>query len=531
MTKSRIKQEHSSVAYLKREGYVDVMIQVYCSDGKKYRPFAGVRIDPNHLLSSGKISRKHPNYAEDILRIKSFHRRMEGLIRFHIEQFGNKPAKAWLTDALKKSKARTPSPLVAFPDLSSEFPGQISQLSLPQTHPATRSVARQVPRSSFSRAGEGSSRVHATPAPGAGCHQSPGLEATNDELFFFWNDFRKFKLGMVRRDSTLNSYESLKTALLRFKESKHQVLSFSVLDQIFFNDFIYYLIREHNCQDHIKGDKRLLPEVGVVNETAIKRIKEFKEYLKYCSLQGVPINTHWIDVFIKAAKHKHGVTPMSKTHRWELTLTPDEIEFVVNLHQYATDFWKSISANQKRFLDIFIFMCLQGTAPIDTKDICKPDIREGQIVKERSKSGNDFRVELDPLAEEILIRHNYDLKFGDSHLNEELKYLFVTIFELYRLHFEKNHERPYALLCSQRSRKGDRDVYEIKHKGLWVELMTGRRSFITNLLKVAGGERDLKTAMEMTGHVRVETLLGYAHRQQDLRPKEDGLFGIRKISS
>lgn len=198
-------------------------------------------------------------------------------------------------------------------------------------------------------------------------------------------------------------------------------------------------------------------------------------------------------------------------------------------HQYEPDFWKSTSANQKRFLDIF--MCLQGTAPMDTKNICNLDIHEGRIVKERSKSGNDFRVELDPLAEEILIRHNYDLKFSDQHMNEELKYLFVTIFELYRLHFEKKYEKPYPLLCSQRSRKGDKDVYEIKHKGLWVELMTGRRSFITNLLKVAGGEEDLKIAMEMTGHVRVETLLGYAHRQQDWKPKGNGLFGIKKISS
>lgn len=256
---------------------------------------------------------------------------MEGLIRFHIEQFGNKPTRAWLTDALKKSKARTPSPLVVFPDPSSGFPGQISQLSLPQAHPNTRSVARQIPRSSFSRAGEGSPTVNAIPAPGTGCCQTPGVDLIRDELFFFWDDFRNFKLGMVRRDSTLNSYESLKTALLRFKERKHQVLNFAVLDQFFFNDFIYYLIREHTCLYNAKGDNSLIPEVGVVNETAIKRIKEFKEYLKYCSLLGVPINTQWIDVFIKAAKHKHGVNPISKTHKWELTLTPDEIEFVVNL--------------------------------------------------------------------------------------------------------------------------------------------------------------------------------------------------------
>ena len=278
-----------------------------------------------------------------------------------------------------------------------------------------------------------------------------------------------------------------------------------------------------------KPENALRPEVGLSNETAIKRLKDLTEYLKYCSVEhDIAVNLEKIKKYIKLARHKQEVRPLSKTQKWELTLTVDEIQFAVNLAHHEPVFWQSLTENQKRYLDILLFMCLQGTAPIDTKAIRQTDIRNGRIVKDRSKSGNEFKVELDPIAEDILVRNNYNLEFTDQTLNSELKHMFVTIFELYRRHYEKTHDEPYEILCTQKMKKGDRELLKLQHKGLFVELMTGRRSFLTNLGEKAD-ELGIKELMSQAGHAVIGTTLGYIHERQQAQKNKGGLFGIRKL--
>jgi hypothetical protein len=177
-------------------------------------------------------------------------------------------------------------------------------------------------------------------------------------------------------------------------------------------------------------------------------------------------------------------------------------------------------------------MCLQGTAPIDTKMIRKTDIRNGKIIKERSKSGNEFKVDLDPISEEILVRNDYNLNFTDQTVNGELKHIFVTIFELYRRRFEKEFNEPYQIICIQKIKKGSREILLVQHRGLFVELMTGRRSFLTNLGERAN-ELGIKELMTQAGHTVIGTTLGYIHDRQQSKTKraKESLFGIRKVST
>lgn len=74
----------------------------------------------------------------------------------------------------------------------------------------------------------------------------------------------------------------------------------------------------------------------------------------------------------------------------------EEIEFVVNLDHYAPLYWTSLSDNQKRYLDILIFMCLQGTNPKDTQRVNRTDIEEEglnkNIIRDRSKTFVEFDV-------------------------------------------------------------------------------------------------------------------------------------------
>lgn len=460
--------QHTKVHFVKRSDYYDVIIY-YSKNGDKFRPPTGVQVSLKNLNTDKEgnhsISKKHPNLDKDLEKIREVQDKVEKLIKDYKDKYNEKPSVEWLENAFAKKQV----------DLKKDL----------------------------------------------------------NDVLCFWKEFIAEKKQTTRSEGTIKRYENLKGTIEKFRTIKNFVVSFEVLDQEFFNELLSYMVFEHEYvrnPNQRNPEAGIKPEIGLSNETAIKRLKDFAEYLKFCSVEyDIKINPEKIKKYIKLARHKFKVKPLSTTQKWELTLTPEEIEFVVNLQHYEPDFWESLSANQKRYLDVEMFMCLQGTAPIDTKSIKRTDIRQGKIVKERAKSDNEFRVELDPIAAEILERNNYDLNFTDQTLNDELKRIFVTIFELYRPRYEKRYKEPYQMIYSQKMRKGDRDVYKIQHKGLFVELTTGRRSFISNLADLAS-QLGLKEAMDKTGHVEVETWLGYVHqRQQAKKAKGGGLFGIRKL--
>lgn len=440
------------------------VIVYYSKNGEKFRRSTGVRVLSKNITSKGAISTNHPSHEEDLKKIKSLQDRVEDIVISYKDKYGEKPSVEWLEKQFDK-------PLIdARKDL--------------------------------------------------------------DYVLCYWKEFIAEKEQTTRNPGTIKRYNNLEGTLNKFVEKRNYIVSFDLLDQKFFNDFLSYMVNEHEyVRNHhlIRPEHGLKPEVGLANETAIKRLKDFSEYLKYCLVEhDININLEKIKKFIKLARHKQEVRPLSKTQKWELTLTTDEIQFVVNLDHHEPDFWESLSENQKRYLDILVFMCLQGTAPIDTKHIKKTDIRNGKIVKDRSKSGNEFKVDLDPIAEEILVRNNYNLDFTDQTVNGELKHIFVTIFELYRKRFDKKHSEHYEILCTQKTKKGEREILKIQHRGLFVELMTGRRSFLTNLGEKAD-ELGIKELMSQAGHTVIGTTLGYIHERQQSKKNKGGLFGVYKI--
>lgn len=453
----------SQVQFVKRKDYIDVIV-CYSKNGQRFRSTTGVRVNPKHILSTGGISSKHPNYETDLDAIKFIQERIENLVTDYKKKFGDKPEVEWLTEALEKP-------------------------------------------------------------------YDQAKKDTND-LLSFWPEFIKEKEITVRAEGTINKYNNLKYALESFKQKKNHALTFDVLDQKFFNDFISYMVNEHEYvrNPHQKKEETgITSEVGLSNETAISRIKNLIEYLKFCSLEfEVDINLEKVKKWINLSKHKLQVKPLSKSQKWELTFTTDELQFFINLNHYEPEFYESLSENQKRYMDILFFMCLQGTAPIDTKSIKRTDIKHGKIVKERSKTGNEFKVELDPISLDILERNNYNMNFTDQTLNEELKRIFVTAYELYRKHYEANNNEPYEIITIQKTKKGNREIHKVQHRGLFVELMTGRRSFITNLSEKAE-ELGLKETMDKVGHVKVATTLGYIHGRQQTKKSTGNLFGIHKI--
>lgn len=440
------------------------VIVYYSKNGERFRPTTGVRVIAKNITAKGAISTTHPDYESDMKKIKDVQDRVENLVHSYKEKYGEKPPVDWLERQFEK-------PLV-------------------------------------------------------------DARKNLDDVLCYWKEFIQEKQKVTRNEGTIKRYNNLEATISRFKEKKNYKVSFDTLDQKFFNDFLSYMVNEHEYIRNARGaisDDKLRPTIGLANETAIKRLKDFTEYLKFCVVEyDINVNLERVKKFIKLARHKLEVRPLSKTQKWELTLTPAEIQFVVNLDHYENDFWESLSENQKRYLDILVFMCLQGTAPVDTKAIRKTDIRNSKIIKDRSKSGNEFKVDLDPIAKEILERNNYNLDFTDQTVNDELKRLFVTIFELYRKRYEKKNDEPYEMVCVQKAKKGDREVLKIQHKGLFVELMSGRRSFLTNLGEKAD-ELGIKEIMNQAGHTVINTTLGYIHERQQARKNKGGLFGVYRL--
>lgn len=512
---------------LKKKYYLDVRLY-YTLRGEKYRPSIGIRLDPQHVLESGKISSRHPNFMTITQTIKDRHEKLEQLIRSYVNQHREKPPVDWLKKEYEneilaqqiKERKNLPTNLPLAKGRQPVNPQSFNEERQPR-------LSADDLNGSLSTNAIYSTRDESQDHQNENDHFDRTPLGPPMNLLTFWKEFLLEKEGIVRSVSTINGFKSLKYILDSFRELKNYALRFDLLDQNFFNDLIGYMIYDHISR---RNKSQTYVEKGLANETIIKRLKDFSDYLNYCKTEReIPLKIDRIKRFIWYAKRKAQVRPLSSTRKWELTLTPEEIQFVINLDHFEPTYWGTLTEAEKRWLDILIFMCLQGTAPVDAKAIRSFHIRDGNIIKERNKSGNDFKVELDPVAENILKRHKYNMDFSEQVVNEGLKKLFVVIFELYRKYYEKKYSEPYELIYSQVIKKGSHEVYTIQHKGQFIELMTGRRSFMTNINEKADQE-SIKKNMKRSGHTRIETHLGYVHEQQHRKSERpESLFGVYRI--
>jgi hypothetical protein len=497
--------KYTRLQFYKRRTYYEPVIYYYSQE--RFREGTGVQIEFRYLTKDKQISKSHPSYDRDVDRIKMIRDQIEEIIRSYVVLHRSRPTGGWIRtefDSLNDS----------IPEIRNEPLEGVDSQIVPSKLTTGRSGLEPVlEERNFERQNPTENDAIGGPVRQIISGRDQVSQAMKKDIFCFWNEFMIEKEQMVRTKQSLIPYGNLRNVIKKFKAKRNYASTFAILDQQFFNDLVSYMVKEY---EHGPGSrsKSSIPGIGLKNETIIKRLKNFVEYLCYCvETEQIYLNTPRIKKFVKIAKHKNSVKASGTKTKWELTLTLKELEFTINLEHYEPHFWQSLSADQKRYLDIFIFMCLQGTAPIDTKSIEEFDICDNQLIKERSKSGNEFQNELHPVSAEILKRYNYNLKFVDHSLNSELKRLFTTIFELYSVHYEQKHGAHYNLIDRQKIKKGEEVFWVVKHRALFVEAMTGRRSYITWLAEKAN-EPGLKMAMDAAGHVKISTTLGYVHKQQ-----------------
>jgi hypothetical protein len=114
-------------------------------------------------------------------------------------------------------------------------------------------------------------------------------EDAHDDLFSHWDDFIHMKRQTIRNEGTIKRYSNLIVTVQKFKEryvnAKYSMIGIESLTQEFFNDLIHYMVKEHKYfrTTTKKGPNVVnLPEIGLSNETTIKRITDLIEYLIYC---------------------------------------------------------------------------------------------------------------------------------------------------------------------------------------------------------------------------------------------------------
>ena len=482
-------ESFSKVVVQQRKGYREVFIY-YSRYGAKFRESTKVKIFDKDVVDFEGTLNEESN-RDSIQRI---HKQVEDLILHYIHQHSEKPLVQWLRIEFDKAKIR-----------------DLVYLSTDQVLVNTEELSLL-------------SKQHGV-----------GVTVQLD-LFLHWEDFINIKRQTTRTEGTIKRYNNLLVTIRKFRDKcqakGYDEIGFDSMNQLFFNELINYMIKEHEYFHSTKTESSAteIPEIGLSNETIIKRLTDLVEYLSYCKRRkGIILDMEEILEYIKIAKFKFGVIKQCDSKKWELTLTPEELQFMINLDYYEPSFYNSLSKMQKRYLDILIFMCLQGTAPIDTQKIKPTDIVRGKLIGDRRKTRNGFKVELDPVAEQILRNYAYNLNFTDQKFNEAIKKLLVTLFELYRPYFEDKYDEEYQLIYTQRKSKGDEEFLSIQHKGLFAEAMTGRRTFITNLNEETN-EIGMRENMRRTGHARIQTHLGYQKdRQTGKNSRRRSLFGVSKI--
>ena len=485
-------ESRSRVAFIQRATFKEVFIY-YSKRGVKFRVSTKVRI-------SDDVENPNDELLKAQEEIRKTHAQVELLIdRYHNEHGEGPPAK-WLKAEFKKAKFSKP------------------------LMPATSKVVDALLVDKIEN--EDIKLISSEEILSKGTDLQCNILA-------YWCDFITLKIVVSRNADTTKRYNSLAVTLVKFQQRYYDYgydqVGLNDINIHFFIDFLRYMIKEHEFTSQrykINPELPNPPQVGISNNTAIKRLSDLMEYLKFLKRKkGIPINIDDMRDCIKTAKRKLQVSKEADETKWELTLTIEELQFLVNLRKYEPEYYKTLSPAFQRYLAIFIFMCLQGTSPIDTKKINRISSMRGSLVGKRSKTNVGFKVELDPISELILKDYDYNLDFNEPTFNEAIKKIMVTVFELYRPRFEAKYDEQYELIYVQTKFKGSAEANTISHKGLYAEAMTGRRTFITNLNEDSG-ETNLKENMRRTGHTQVLTHLGYQKDRQTGKKKKSSLFGI-----
>ena len=271
------------------------------------------KVLPKHITKSGDISVAHPHYEYDLRRIGETQGRIEALVASYIEQYQEKPSKAWLEKAYHANPVSNSNVSVAeqrkmFSEEVKDDPDSI----IPSLEGQHKPVSVDIPSASAkeSLAVSKSIEGHGEVVPAAMIisleaeTNSTGLE---QDVLFHWKAFIAEKNETVRNANSLKRLSNARYSFAQYTKKRNVWMSFLHLDQRFFNDYVVFMVTEQeyyrNRHQATKGYVK--PSIGLNNNTAIKRLSDLMVYLRYCKVvQDVNLDLDKIGHYIEVAKKR-----------------------------------------------------------------------------------------------------------------------------------------------------------------------------------------------------------------------------------
>src|SRR6478736_10197158 len=233
----------SKITLQKRKGYREVFIY-YSRHGLKFRESTNVKIFDQNIFDFERTLTENSNLEI----IRKTHRQVEEVILRYLYENNEKPAVQWLRIEFDKVKIRNH----LFPELQENAAAVASENFLKDK-------------------------------------EEVKPKGAHNDLFIYWDDFILMKRQTIRNEGTIKRYNNLIVTIQKFKEkyvnAEYRIIVVESLTQVFFNDLLHYMVKEHHYfRATQKKDPHIveLPEIGLSNETTIKRITDLIESLIYC---------------------------------------------------------------------------------------------------------------------------------------------------------------------------------------------------------------------------------------------------------
>jgi site-specific recombinase XerD len=282
----------------------------------------------------------------------------------------------------------------------------------------------------------------------------------------FYKTFEEFmeNAKATKAHGTILNYNATLTRLKGFSEYLGQEITFKSINQLFYEGFMNYLIKEHNS----------------LNNTVGRHIKVLKVFLNYCKRMEIIPSTTNITGF-KVMKEEADI----------IYLTEKELFTLMNL--------EGLTKSLEHIRDNFCFGCFTGLRFSDIAKINKSNIKEDFIEIKSEKTRESLKIPLNQHSKSILKKYEGESEtrplpptISNQKTNEYLKELceIAEIDEM--IEMEKF--------------SGSKKITIKKPKYNLVSSHTARRTFVT--LSLEKGIR-AEVVMNMTGHKEYQTFKKY----------------------
>lgn len=283
------------------------------------------------------------------------------------------------------------------------------------------------------------------------------------ELFTALDSFIKIRSSELSQNS-IKKFSNLKRLLSEYEGELRKKLTFRSLDLLFFDSFLFYLIKQKKFNSN----------------TAYKNIGLLKTFLIWSYERG--LNKY--DSFRKVKKKEYAVDIVS--------LSEDELERIEKLDL-------SVDLKLDRVRDLFLFGCYTGARFSDITNILRADIKGDIWYLRQIKTKNTVEIPLISQAKEILKKYEM-FEFPLPRISNQKFNIYLK-----ELMGEKAKIDTPIRLSQQR---GNETITIEGKKADFITTHTARRTFITlSLIKGINPQ----IVMSITGHKNFKSFQKYVN--------------------